>query len=178
MKKIVERASVGLFTLILCVGVAWSQQYTGGSHRISSPQGTLVVNSGYVSNFNVHTFHVYSFQFKPNATDEEWQQVPVMEARDSTEMKFMVTTANTADFTLRDAKVLVSGGKLTLLVAQKKYKETPYDDDAFVEVQRYELQKTIDEGRWVFRKISSRKTGGAVTVELALNPGSTTSGKR
>lgn len=154
---------------MLALTPAQAQQYPGGSHAIAGPQGTLVINSGFVNNLNVHTFQVYSFLFKPKSQTGSWHQVPVMEGDDASNLKFVVTTANTADFSLRDAKVSVSGQKLLLHVVQKKYKDTPYDDDAKVEVRRYELQKLPDEQRWIFRLMSVRDAGTKTTVEQALH---------
>lgn len=169
MMNAVYRICAMALTLMLALGPVKAQQYPGGSHSVVTPQGTLVINSGFVNNLNVHTFQVYSFLFKPKATDEGWQQVAIVENDNGSALNFTLTTANTADFALRDAKASVSGGKLLLQVAQKKYKATPYDDDARVEVRRYELQQMPDEERWVFRLVSVRDAGSKVSVEQALS---------
>lgn len=172
--RIAMKTCAGLIAAALSFGAAWAQQYPGGSHSIASPQGTLVVNSGFVNNFNVHTFHVYSFLFKPKEPGADWQQVPIVEGADISSLKFLVTTASTADFTLRDAKVSVVGGRLVLHVAEKRYKDTPYDEHAPIEVRRYELRKTQDEGRWVFDLVSMNSAGVGTAVEDALRARSKT----
>jgi len=148
---------------------ARAQQYAGGRHVIATPQGELVVNSGFVNNLNAHTFQVYSFLLKPKNAEDGWQQVPLVDGPGDTALKFTMSTANTADFALRDAKVFVAGGKVLLQVAQKKYKDTPYDESATVEVRRYELKQLPDEERWVFEYVSARNAGNGITVEQALN---------
>lgn len=169
MMNFLAKTCSGLIATLLAVAPAWAQQYSGGSHRIVTPQGTLVINSGFVNNLNVHTFHVYSFLLKPSGdSDDGWQQVPVVESREDGALKFTLTTANTADFTLRDAKVAVVDGRVVLLVAHRRYKDTPYDDDASVEVRRYELRQTQDEERWIFQWISTWDAGGKASVEQAL----------
>lgn len=156
--------------LAFAVAPAGAQQYRGGAHRLESPQGELVINSGFVNNLNVHTFHVYSFLFKPSDPGSGWQQVPVVEQDIGSDMKFTVTTANTADFTLRDARVVVVDGAAELQIAQKIFRHSPYDDNATVQLRRYVLQQTEDEERWVFQYASSSSVGRGVTVEEALNP--------
>lgn len=156
-------------TLLLGAGPTEAQQYRSGSHRISAPQGTLVINSGFVNHLNAHTFHVYTFLFKPSAAGQEWQQVPVTGGDSGAGLNFTLTTSNSADFTLRDAKVSVSAGRVVLQVAQKKYQSTPYDDNATVEVTLYELQQTRDEGRWIFRRVGARNVGTDVSVEQSLS---------
>jgi len=165
----IKIACVSLLSLLLGAGAVSAQQYPGGSQKISSAQGTLVVNSGYVNNLNAHTFHVYSFMLMPKDTRAGWQQVPVVESDVDPDMRFSVTTANTADFALRDAKVAAIAGKLVLRVAQLKYKDTPYDNKTSVEVRRYELKQTQDEERWVFAYVSSCNAGSKLTVEQALD---------
>lgn len=159
-----------VFALALALSPAWAQQYPGGTHRLESPQGELVINSGFVNNWNVHTFHVYSFLFKPVDSELGWQQVPVVERDDGSDLKFTVMTANTVDFTLRDARVAVTHGTFELWVAQKIYKDSPYDDDASVQIRRYVLRQTGDEERWIFQYASSRNLGRGTTIEQALNP--------
>lgn len=158
-----------LFLVALAAGGACAQQqYAGGSHIVTASQGTLEVNSGFVNNLNVHTFQVYSFLFRPKTAGDTWQQVPIVD-NDQSNLKFVVTTSNTADFTLRDAKVLVVSGKFILRVAQMIYKETPYDEDATVVVRSYELRKTADEERWIFKLVSTRDIGSGKTVDEALS---------
>lgn len=159
-----------ILVLAFAVAPAWAQQYPGGAYRLESPQGQLVVNAGFVNNLNVHTFHVYSFLFKPGDPASGWQQVPIVEQDDGSDMEFTLTTAHTADFTLRDARVVVVGGTFELHVAQKMFKHTPYDDNASIQVRRYVLQQTEDEERWVFQYASSRNAGRDLAVEQALNP--------
>ncbi|WP_394538505.1 hypothetical protein PRJ39_22845 [Lysobacter enzymogenes] len=161
-------AAAALMAVLAAPGVN-AQQYAGGRHAIATPQGELVVNSGFVNNLNAHTFQVYSFLLKPNGADEGWQQVPLVDGTGDTALRFTLSTANTADFALRDAKVSVAAGKVLLQIAQKKYKDTPYDDDATVEVRRYELKRLVDEQRWIFEYVSARNAGREVTVEQALN---------
>lgn len=155
-------------TLLLCAAPTEAQQYPGGSHRIGAPQGTLVINSGFVNHLNAHTFHVYTFLFKPRVAGQAWQQVPVVESDSGAGMNFTLTTSNSADFTLRDAKVSLSAGRVLLQVAQKKYQSTPYDDNATVEVMLYELQQTRDEGRWIFKRVGARDVGTKVSIEQSL----------
>jgi len=162
-------ACASLLAILLNAGTVSAQQYRGGSHKIPSAQGTLVVNSGYVNNLNAHTFHVYSFMLMPRDAGDGWQQVPLVESDANPDMKFVVTTANTADFALRDAKVSAIAGKLVLQIAQLKYKDTPYDKNTSIEVRRYDLRQTEDEERWVFAHVSSRNVGAKFTVEQALN---------
>lgn len=156
---------------------AWAQQYSGGAHRLKSSQGELVINSGFVNNLNVHTFNVYSFLFKPVSSDFGWQQVPVVEHNDGSDLRFTMTTANTADFTLRDARVVIVGGAFELRIAQKVYKDSPYDEDSSIQIRRYVLEQTEDEERWVFQYASSQNVGRGATIEQALTPRAA-SGKR
>lgn len=155
--------------LALALTPAWAQQYPGGAHRLKSLQGELVINSGFVNNLNIHTFHVYSFLFKPVDAEMDWQQVPIVERDDGSELKFTVTRTHTADFTLRDARVVVVNGIFELRVAQKIHKGSPYDDDSSIQVRRYVLEQTEDEERWVFRHVSSKDAGRGTTIEQALN---------
>lgn len=159
-----------VFALALVVSPAGAQQYPGGTHRLESPQGELAINSGFVNNWNVHTFNVYSFLFKPVSSELGWQQVPVVERTDGSDLKFTVMTANTADFTLRDARVALVDGTFELRVAQKIYKDTPYDENASVQLRRYVLMQTADEDRWIFQYASSRNLGRGATIEQALDP--------
>lgn len=154
----------------LALSPVCAQQYAGGTHRLQSPQGELAINSGFVNNWNVHTFNVYSFLFKPLNSELGWQQVPVVERNDGSDLKFMVTTANTADFTLRDARVAVVHGTFELWVAQKIYQDSPYDDAVSVQLCRYVLVQTEGEERWIFQYASSRNLGRGTTIEQALNP--------
>lgn len=159
-----------VLALALVFSPAEAQQYPGGTHRFESPQGELAIHSGFVNNWNAHTFNVYSFLFKPVDSELGWQQVPVVERNDGSDLKFTVLTANTVDFTLRDARVAVAHGTFELWVAQKIYKESPYDDNASVQLRRYVLVQTEDEERWVFQYASSRDLGRGTTIEQALNP--------
>ena len=154
----------------LVLSPVWAQQYPGGTHRLESRQGELAINSGFVNNWNMHTFNVYSFLFKPLNSELGWQQVPVVDRNDGSDLKFIVMTANTADFTLRDARVAVVHGTFELWVAGKIYKETPYDDNVSVQLQRYVLVQTEGEDRWVFQHASSGNLGRGITIEQALNP--------
>lgn len=156
--------------LALTLTPAWAQQYPGGAHRLRSLQGELVINSGFVNNLNIHTFHVYSFLFKPVDAELDWQQVPIVERDDANELKFTVTRTHTADFTLRDARVVVVNGIFELRVAQKIHKGSPYEDDSSVQVRRYVLKQTEDEERWVFQYVSSKDAGQGTTIEQALSP--------
>lgn len=166
--QVIIRAVV--LALALVSSPAWAQQYSGGAHWLKSPQGELAINSGFVNNLNVHTFHVYSFLFKPVNSELGWQQVPIVECNNGSDLKFTITTANTADFTLRDARIVIVGGTFELRIAQMVYKESPYDEDSSVQLRRYVLEQIEDEERWVFQYASSHDAGRGATIEQALIP--------
>ncbi|HEL3748306.1 hypothetical protein JAK58_08735 [Stenotrophomonas maltophilia] len=159
-----------LLLLALCMGPsANAQQYSTGSTDIKTAQGTLRVNSGYVSHSNAHSFHVYSFQYRPIANEAVWNQLPLLARNDAPPVDFLVKATATADFPLRDARVRVEAGKVVLYIAELSFKDTPYDDDAAVELKRYLLKQQPDEERWVLVLDSTRRLPQGVDVAQALS---------
>lgn len=152
--------------------LAQAQQYPPGSTDIKAGQGTVRVNTGYVSHFNAHSFHVYSFQYRPTASDAVWNQLPLLPRNDAPPAEFLVKATATADFPLRDARVVVEGNKVALYIAELTFKDTPYDDNATVELKRYVLKQQPDEERWVLVLDSTRRLpqGTDVTQALAKLP--------
>lgn len=157
------------FTLLL-TAPAHAQQYKPGTATIATAQGTLRVNSGLVNHFNAHSFYVYSFQWQPQGKDAVWNQVPLLAKADAAPTEFVLKTAATADFALRDARVVQAGGKTWLSVANLTYTDTPYDDDASVELKRYELVRQPDEDRWVFVLRSTRSLKKATVAQALAAP--------
>lgn len=158
--------------MLLCLGlvpVAHAQQYAPGSTDISTSQGTVRINSGYVSHFNANSFHVYSFQYHPAADATVWNQLPLLPTLNAAPTEFLVKATATADFPLRDARVLVESNEVVLYVAQLKYKETPYDDATSVELQRYLLRQQADEERWAWVLDATRVLPKGVDVTQALS---------
>lgn len=159
-----------LLLLALCIAsFANAQQYSTGSTDINTAQGTLRVNSGYVSHFNAHSFHVYTFQYRPNANGAVWNQLPLLPRNDAPPVDFLVRATATADFPLRDARVRLEAGKVVLYIAELSFKDTPYDDDAAVEMKRYLLKQQPDEERWVLVLDSTRRLPQGVDVAQALS---------
>lgn len=161
-------------SLLLLLGLglatlAQAQQYPPGSTDIKAPQGVVRVNAGYVSHFNAHSFHVYSFQYRPTAADAVWNQLPLLARSDAPPADFLVKATATADFPLRDARFVVEAGKVVLYIAELTFKDTPYDDNATVELKRYLLKQQPDEERWVLVLDSTRRLPQGVDVAQALS---------
>lgn len=146
---------------------SWSavaQNFAPGTTEIEAVQGLLRVQSGIVGNLNAHDFHVYSFQLKVYGANESWNQVPLVEAGHP-KFRFIVTTAATADFATRDVTIRRSGQRVVLTVVQLRFDNTPYDDDAWVELRRYELRHRRDENRWVFERLDVQRAPEGTTVD-------------
>ncbi|AWH37522.1 hypothetical protein C1929_12545 [Stenotrophomonas sp. ZAC14D1_NAIMI4_6] len=161
------------FLLLLPLGIclaslAQAQQYSPGSTDIKAGQGTVRVNAGYVSHFNANSFHVYSFQYRPTGTDSVWNQLPLLARSEAPPAEFLVKATATADFPLRDARVVVEAGKVSVYIAELTFKDTPYDDDATVELKRYLLKQQPDEERWVLVLDSTRRLAKGIDVTQAL----------
>jgi len=69
---------------------------------------------------------------------------------------------------LRDARVVVEAGKVFLYVAELTFQDTPYDDNATVELKRYALKQQPDEERWVLVLDSTRRLAKGIDVTQAL----------
>lgn len=157
--------------LLLANCAAQAQNFAPGATEIVAEVGILRINSGLVGNFNAHDFHVYSFQLKAGAAEEQWNQVPLAVAGQP-DLEFIVTTAATADFFIRDATIRHEGESLVLTVAQLRFDETPYDDSAWVELRRYVLRRIDDENRWVFEQSEVNRAPQGTTVDgfIATDP--------
>lgn len=159
-----------LFLLLgMCIAnAAGAQQYAPGSTDIKTPQGVMRVTSGLVNHLNAHSFHVYTFQYKKSDASSVWNQLPLLDKVAAPPTGFVFRATSTADFPLRDARVVVESGKVALYVAQLKFEDTPYDDSASVELRRYLLKQQPDEERWVLLFDSTRQLPKGVDVEQAL----------
>ena len=147
--------------------VSWSvqaQSFAPGTTEIETLPGLLRVQSGIVGNLNAHDFHVYSFQLKARGANESWNQVPLV-VTGHHNLQFVVTTAATADFATRDVSIRQSGSRVVLTVAQLRFENTPYDDDAWVELRRYKLRHLTDENRWVFEQVDVQRAPQGTTVD-------------
>lgn len=58
---------------------------------------------------------------------------------------------------------------MVLYIAELSFKDTPYDDDAAVELKRYLLKQQPDEERWVLVLDSTRRLPQGVDVAQALS---------
>ncbi len=155
----------GFAVVLLFAGwTVQAQSFASGTTEIKTWSGTLRVQSGRVGNFNAHDFHVYSFQMKNDGLTEQWNQVPLVVSGRS-ELEFIVTTAATADFATRDAAIRQEGSRLILTLAQLRFDDTPYDDDAWVELRRYQLRHLNEESRWVFEQTDVHRAPLGMTVE-------------
>ena len=150
--------------LLLAGWSAQAQNFPSGTTEIATGTGTLRVHSGWVGNFNAHDFHVYSFQLKVDGTDEPWNQIPLV-IPGQPQMEFLVKNTTTADFTTRDAVLRREGGHWVLTVAELKFDETPYDDDAWVELRSYVLRPLDEEHRWIFEQSSTGRAPQGMTVD-------------
>lgn len=158
-------------TLLLCMCLmlpAKAQQYAAGNTDIQTPHGTVRVNSGYVSHFNAHSFQVYAFQYHPNITEATWNQLPLLPSNDAAPTEFLVKVTATADFPLRDARIVAGSKEVALYVAELKFKDTPYDDDSVVELRRYVLKQQANEERWAWILDSARMLPRGIGVSQAL----------
>lgn len=163
MRKIL----IGTLWLMSAFGAAIAQSYPAGEHALESRLGEVRINSGFVSNFNVHTFYVYTFMFQP-AGETLWHQLPIVRDTSDPTMEFVLTRTATADFTMRDAQVFTDAEGLALAVAQLHYEATPYDDDAHVGVETFRLHRLEEEGRWIFKKEGTDSAAPGLSVEDAL----------
>lgn len=150
--------------LLLASSVVQAQSFAPGTTEIVAEIGTLRINSGLVGNLNAHDFHVYSFQLKAPGAEAQWSQVPLVMAG-RPELEFIVTTAATPDFSTRDATIRREDKSLVLTVAQLRFDETPYDDDAWVELRRYVLRHLDEEDRWIFEQINVSRAPQGTTVD-------------
>lgn len=162
-----------IFSLLMLLCLSWvpaaqAQQYASGNTDIRTSQGTLRVNSGYVSHFNAHSFHVYTFQYHPASDGAVWNQLPLLPSSEAPPTEFLVKVTATADFPLRDARVVVESNDVALYVAQLNFKTTPYDEDSTVEMYRYLLKQQPDEERWVWVLDTTRLLPKGVNVTQAL----------
>ncbi|MGY0611516.1 hypothetical protein [Luteimonas sp. A501] len=156
--------------LLLCaVGSASAQNYASGEHVLDSAQGELRINVGLVSHLNAHTFHVYTFQFRPSG-ETAWHQLPLVRDAADPALDFILTRTATADFTTRDARLAVDGPAPGLAIAALEYEDTPYDDDARVRVETFALKRLDEEGRWIFERQGESLAAPGTTIEEALRP--------
>lgn len=143
------RPTILLVFLFLCTPALRAQTYATGEHTVQAAAGQLRISSGFVAHQNAHSFHVYTFLFRPNDTGI-WHQVPVIREIDAPAMEFTVRRTATADFTTRDAVVVSHGRRLGLTIAALDYASTPYDTDAVVRIEQFRLEQLEEEGRWIF----------------------------
>lgn len=143
------RSTIFFIAFALCAPALHAQTYATGDYTVQTPVGQLRINSGFVAHQNAHSFHVYTFLFRPDDT-ETWHQVPVIREVDSPTMEFTVTRTATADFTTRDAVVVPHDRGLMLTIAALDYASTPYDAHAVVRIERFRLEQLEEEGRWIF----------------------------
>jgi hypothetical protein len=64
--------------------------------------------------------------------------------------------------------VVIEAGKVAMYIAELTFKDTPYDDDATVELKRYLLKQQPDEERWVLVLDSTRRLAKGIDVTQAL----------
>ena len=152
------------FLIFTCINATTVQaeQYSTGTHTISSAQGQLTINVGHVSHFNAHDFFVYSFMFKPKGS-KEWYQVPRVEREDDPKMLFTVQTKHSADMTLFDAKIATDNQKIQLVTANMETGETLADEGP-VTLTTYDLVKLDDYERWVFLRKDTKKIAPKASV--------------
>lgn len=143
------RSTILFIALALCAPALRAQTYATGEHTMQAPVGQLRINSGFVAHQNAHSFHVYTFLFRPDGT-ETWHQVPVIREIDAPAMEFTVRRTATADFTTRDAVAVPHSGGLRLTIAALDYASTPYDADAVARIEHFRLEQLEEEGRWIF----------------------------
>lgn len=143
-----------------------AEQYTTGTHTVTSAQGTLTISVGHVSHFNANDFFVYSFLFKPKGS-KEWHQVPRVEKENDPTMLFTVQTRHSADRILFDAKIIVDNQKIRLNTASMETGETLADAGP-VTLTTYELVKLDDYERWVFLRTGTKKMASPASVEKLL----------
>lgn len=148
-------------------GGAWSQQYPAGIHTFTNKSGTLRVVSGYVNHINAHTFHVYTFQFKPTS-EKRWHQLLRLEGLADTQLLFHFSTRGTPEAMLSDARVINAQGEFTLVTAQRQWTETRYDANPLL-VKRYKLTMTNEDERWVFLLDKIQTLDAKSSVERALS---------
>ena len=143
------RSTILFIALALCAPALHAQTYATGEHTVQTPVGQLRINSGFVAHQNAHSFHVYTFLFRPDGA-KTWHQVPVIREIDAPAMEFTVRRTATADFTTRDAVVVPHDHGLRLTIAALDYASTPYDADAVVRIERFRLEQLEEEGRCIF----------------------------
>lgn len=160
------RTIVLLATAYLNSATVQAEQYSTGTHTVTSEQGTMTINVGHVSHFNAHDFFVYSFMFKPTGS-KEWHQVPRVEKEDDPTMLFTVQTKHSADRDLFDAKIISGHQKIQLITATMETGETLADEGP-VTLTTYDLVKLDDYERWVFLRKDAKKIAPKASVEEIL----------
>ena len=143
-----------------------AEQYSTGSHTVSTTQGRVTVNVGHVSHFNAHDFFVYSFMFRPVGS-KEWHQVPRVDKEDDPNMLFTIQTVHSADKVLFDAKVIADKRKIQLVTASMETGETLADDGP-ITLTTYDLVKLDDYERWIFLRKATKRIDAKTSVENLL----------
>ena len=143
-----------------------AEQYSTGSHTITTTQGLLIVNVGHVSHFNAHDFFVYSFMFQPKGS-KEWHQLSHVEKEDDPKMLFTIQTKHSADRDLFDAKIISDKRKIQLVTANMETGETLADDGPVI-LTTYDLVKLADYERWVFLRKNIKRIAPKASVENLL----------
>ena len=152
--------------LLLGVTFARAEQYSTGSHTVTSAQGLLMVNVGYVSHFNANDFYIYSFMFRP-AGSREWHQVSRVDKEDDPNMLFTIQTKHSAERVLFDARVVTEKNKIKLFTAKLETGETLADGGP-ITLTTYELVKLEDYERWGFLRQSAKKSESKTSVDNLL----------
>ena len=160
------RTIVLLATAYLNSATVQAEQYSTGTHTVTSAQGTMTINVGHVSHFNAHDFFVYSFMFKPTGS-KEWHQVPRVEKENDPTMLFTVQTKHSADRDLFDAKIISDNQTIQLITASMETGETLADEGP-VTLTTYDLVKLDDYERWVFLRKDAKKIAPKASVEKIL----------
>lgn len=171
LRKMILKSSPFIFAFLSVVcftaTTVRAEQYSTGSHTVSSAQGRLAINVGYVSHFNAHDFFVYSFIFQPKGS-KEWHQVPRIEKADDPKMLFTLQTKHTPEMILFDAKVVSDKQKVQLITADREIGKT-YANTGPVTLKRYELVKLEDDERWVFLRENTRTIAPKANVDSLLD---------
>lgn len=160
------RAIPLLFFSYFNAATVQAEQYSTGTHTVTSAQGTMTISVGHVSHFNAHDFFVYGFLFKPKGS-KEWHQVPRVEKENDPQMLFTVQTKHSADRDLFDAKIVVDSQRIQLVTANMETGETLADEGP-VTLATYDLVKLDDYERWVFLRKSVKKIGSKASIESLL----------